>query len=109
MIKAEAEREGWFSFSGPPYAVAEAVFDENDMEGCTLALYPEEVDPTADMADADESAADDWDSPETLAKLKTQARASRVQARAGGLRFDATLPPTLADRVLDHVELGMIP
>jgi hypothetical protein len=29
----EAEREGWFS--GPPYAVAEVVFDEHDIEGCT--------------------------------------------------------------------------
>jgi len=23
-------------FNGPPYAVAESVFDENDMEGCSL-------------------------------------------------------------------------
>ncbi len=30
----EAEREGWFD--GPPYAVAECVFDEYDLEGCTL-------------------------------------------------------------------------
>jgi hypothetical protein len=29
---AEAEAEGWFR--GPPYAVAESVFDENDIEGC---------------------------------------------------------------------------
>ena len=29
----EAEREGWFS--GPPYAVAEVVFDEDDIGGCT--------------------------------------------------------------------------
>jgi hypothetical protein len=31
---AEAEREGWFN--GPPYAVAESVFDEDDLEGCTV-------------------------------------------------------------------------
>jgi hypothetical protein len=30
---AEAEAEGWFN--GPPYAVAESVFDENDIEGCS--------------------------------------------------------------------------
>lgn len=30
---AEAEAEGWFK--GPPYAVAESVFDENDIEGCS--------------------------------------------------------------------------
>ncbi|HTW70781.1 MAG TPA: hypothetical protein VME47_12900 [Acetobacteraceae bacterium] len=29
----EAESEGWFN--GPPYAVAECVFDEYDLEGCT--------------------------------------------------------------------------
>jgi len=28
----EAEAEGWFR--GPPYAVAETVFDEHDQEGC---------------------------------------------------------------------------
>jgi hypothetical protein len=28
---AEAAAEGWFR--GPPYAVAESVFDENDIEG----------------------------------------------------------------------------
>ncbi len=31
---AEAEAAGWFN--GPPYAVAELVFDEDDIEGCTL-------------------------------------------------------------------------
>jgi hypothetical protein len=32
---AEAEEEGWFN--GPPYAVAETVFDEDDIEGCSPA------------------------------------------------------------------------
>jgi hypothetical protein len=32
----EAEAEGWFR--GPPYAVAESVFDENDIEGCSPGL-----------------------------------------------------------------------
>jgi hypothetical protein len=35
LSRAEAEAEGWFN--GPPYAVAESVFDEDDQEGCTLA------------------------------------------------------------------------
>ena len=33
---AEAEAEGWFR--GPPYAVVESVFDENDIEGCAPGL-----------------------------------------------------------------------
>jgi hypothetical protein len=32
LSRAEAEAEGWFN--GPPYAVAESVFDEYDMESC---------------------------------------------------------------------------
>lgn len=32
LNKAEAEVEGWFK--GPPYAVAERVFDEDDLEVC---------------------------------------------------------------------------
>jgi len=28
-------------YNGPPYAVAEVVFDEYDMEGCTLEPKPE--------------------------------------------------------------------
>ncbi len=31
---AEAEAQGWFA--GPPYAVAETVFDEDDLEACSL-------------------------------------------------------------------------
>ncbi len=31
---AEADAEGWFN--GPPYAVGESVFDEYDMDGCSL-------------------------------------------------------------------------
>ena len=33
LSRAEAEAEGWFN--GPPYAVAESVFDEYDMEACS--------------------------------------------------------------------------
>ena len=34
LNRAQAEAEGWFN--GPPYAVAEHVFDENDQQGCSL-------------------------------------------------------------------------
>ena len=34
LNRAGAEREGWFN--GPPYAVNEKVFDEQDMKGCRL-------------------------------------------------------------------------
>jgi hypothetical protein len=34
LSRAEAEAEGWFN--GPPYAVVERVFDEYDIEGCSL-------------------------------------------------------------------------
>ncbi len=32
MNRIEAESEGWFN--GPPYAVQEHVFDEDDLEAC---------------------------------------------------------------------------
>jgi hypothetical protein len=32
LSQAEAEREGWFA--GPPYALSEFVFDEDDLEPC---------------------------------------------------------------------------
>ena len=34
LSRSEAEAEGWFN--GPPYAVAEQVFDEDDQERCTV-------------------------------------------------------------------------
>jgi hypothetical protein len=34
LSRTEAEAEGWFN--GPPYSVAERVFDEDDQEGCTV-------------------------------------------------------------------------
>ena len=33
LTREEAEREGWFE--GPPYAVAETVFDEEDLVVCS--------------------------------------------------------------------------
>ncbi|KKC25731.1 hypothetical protein [Sphingomonas sp. SRS2] len=38
---------------------------------------------------------------------RDQAKALREQARAGGLRFEAYLPPALADWLLERVERGM--
>ena len=35
LTGSQAEAEGWFN--GPPYAVAETVFDEDDREGCEPA------------------------------------------------------------------------
>lgn len=35
LSRSEAEAEGWFD--GPPYAVAESVFDEYDIEACALS------------------------------------------------------------------------
>ena len=34
LSRSEAEAEGWFN--GPPYAVAEFVFDEYDIDACML-------------------------------------------------------------------------
>jgi hypothetical protein len=38
LLRHEAEADGWFN--GPPYAVAETVFDENDMEACEPVEEP---------------------------------------------------------------------
>ena len=35
LNQSQAEAAGWFN--GPPYAVAEVVFDEYDLEGCSPA------------------------------------------------------------------------
>ncbi len=95
-------------YNGPPYAVAECVIDENDIGGCTLEPAPDEADlPLSEPGDAtQDDAADAWESPESKAKLMAQARALRDQARAGGLRFEAYLPPRLAEWLLAHIEHG---
>ncbi len=49
---------------------------------------------------------DGWDRPEDQAKRLAQARALRQQARTGGLRFEAYLPPALADWLLAQIECG---
>jgi hypothetical protein len=38
LTTAEAEAEGWFN--GPPYPLAEVVFDQDDFEGCSATLLP---------------------------------------------------------------------
>jgi len=47
-----------------------------------------------------------WDRPEDQAKRRAQAQALRPQARSSGLRFEAYLPPGLADWLLAHIERG---
>jgi hypothetical protein len=40
LSHSDAEAEGWFN--GPPYAVAEIVFDEYDLEGCSIEPTPDD-------------------------------------------------------------------
>ena len=39
LNREQADAEGWFN--GPPYAVAEVVFDEDDIAGCALEARAE--------------------------------------------------------------------
>lgn len=41
MSGEQADAEGWFS--GPPYGVLEQVFDEDDLEGCSLKQTSDEA------------------------------------------------------------------
>jgi antitoxin ParD1/3/4 len=50
---------------------------------------------------------DAWDSPEAEVARIAQARALREQAGKGGLRFEAYLPPDLAEWLLDLIERGV--
>jgi antitoxin ParD1/3/4 len=50
---------------------------------------------------------DEWDSPEAEAARIAQARAIREKAGKGGLRFEAYLPPDLAEWLLDLIERGV--
>jgi hypothetical protein len=43
LSRDEAKAEGWFK--GPPYAVAEVVFDEDDLPACSLEPDPDDADP----------------------------------------------------------------
>ena len=50
---------------------------------------------------------DAWDSPEAKAVRIAQAKALREQAGKGGLRFEAYLPPDLAEWLLGLIERGV--
>lgn len=50
---------------------------------------------------------DTWPDAEMEARSIAQAQALRVQAREGGLRFEAYLPPELADWLLGLIEQGV--
>ena len=52
--------------------------------------------------------AQEWGSLEDAAKNIAQAKALRDQARNGGLRFEAYLPPGLADWLLARIERGAL-
>jgi antitoxin ParD1/3/4 len=54
-----------------------------------------------------EESEDDWFGPERATQRIAQAKAMRDQARKGGLRFEAYLPPELADWVLELIERGV--
>ena len=48
-----------------------------------------------------------WGCPEVKAMRIAQARALKEQAGKGGLRFEAYLPPGLAEWLLDLIERGV--
>lgn len=50
---------------------------------------------------------DEDDYPYDNPVSRAQAESLREQARAGGLRFEAYLPPALADWLLERIERGM--
>jgi antitoxin ParD1/3/4 len=100
-IKLDHEDDpSWYK--GPPYAVAETVFDEYDIQGCSpeassdadLSSGKTALDAGSDTRD------DDW------FRSKRQAQSLRDQDRAGGLRFEFYLPPGLAEWLLSHAERG---
>src|SRR6266850_3743114 len=66
----------------------------------TLSLH-DALPITAAMTEASPDAPDAY-----LARI-AQARALRVQASKGGLRFEAYLPPDLAEWLLDLIERGV--
>jgi antitoxin ParD1/3/4 len=64
------------------------------------------IDDTA-LPTATEAPPDVWAGPEAKAARIAQARTLREQAGKGGLRFEAYLPPELADWLLDQIERGI--
>jgi Arc/MetJ-type ribon-helix-helix transcriptional regulator len=50
---------------------------------------------------------EDWPTVEQKQKCVAQAKALRKQGAEGGLRFEAYLPPQLADWLLERIEKGV--
>lgn len=50
---------------------------------------------------------EDWPTAEQKQKCVAQAKALRKQAAEGGLRFEAYLPPRLAEWLLERIEKGV--
>jgi antitoxin ParD1/3/4 len=96
LERTVAEAEGWFT--GPPYAVSEVVFDEDDLPACS---------PEPDNGFASElcTAGISDERIRTPANI-ARAEALREQASVGGLCFRAYLPPTLAEWLLDLITRG---
>ncbi|MGO9170770.1 MAG: hypothetical protein ACLP7P_02225 [Rhodomicrobium sp.] len=62
---------------------------------------------TDQNAPMSEDAPSDWRTAEDRASDIAQAKALREQASQGGLRFEVYLPSSLAEWVLDFVQLGV--
>jgi len=59
------------------------------------------------VLDTNNDAQDGWPSPEEKARNIAQAKALKDKALKGGLRFDAYLPPGLAEWLLGLIEQGV--
>lgn len=110
--RAEAEAQGWFN--GPPYAVLEHVFDEDAIVNCSIA--PDHYNPVSEhdltgvesgvpRVTRDGSARDG--SADNLTVRAAYIRTIRDQTHLGGLRFEAYLPPALAEWLLARIESGL--
>jgi hypothetical protein len=95
--RAEAEAQGWFN--GPPYSVAEQVFDEDAIVHCSIA--PDDYNPVSerDLTGVESAAprvtrkgSDRDGSADNLAVRAAYIRTIRNQTHLGGLRFEAYLP-----------------
>ncbi len=73
------------------------------------AIAKGEMDPRHHHLDdeLEHAALEAWDSHEAKAARVVQARALKEPAGKGGLRFEAYLPPGLAERLLDLIERGV--
>ena len=65
------------------------------------------IDDCNRLPTVNEASPDGWDGPKAEAARIAQGRALREQAGKGGLRFEAYLPPDLAEWLLDLIERGV--